>query len=320
MAESSKPASSGSPHDGDMTFDLTAAVAFATTHARILDRRRLALALGEPAPDGDDVGDPAGVLSALDAHRNPDGGYGWALEPDLRSAGSQPAAAMHALEVLAELAPTVSPRSAELCGWLDQVTLPDGGLPFVLPIDDPTGCAPWWKAGDPTTSSLQMTAQVAARAHLVARHDPAVAEHPWLGRATDWCLDAVRALDARPHAYELLFALHFLDAASDTVAEVGELLDRLGAFLPPDGVLPVEGGAEGEALNPLVVSPAPDRPVRRLLAPEVIAADLDRLAGSQQADGGWLVDFPSSSPAAALEWRGHATVRAVTTLRRHARA
>ncbi|HYN52940.1 MAG TPA: hypothetical protein VES62_18615, partial [Thermoleophilaceae bacterium] len=68
----------------------------------------------------------------------------------------------------------------------------------------------------------------------------------------------------------------------------------------------------------LVERPAPDRPVRKLFTPEVIAADLHRLAGLQQAGGGWPVDFASYSPAAALEWRGHMTVRAVSILRRNA--
>jgi hypothetical protein len=57
--------------------------------------------------------------------------------------------------------------------------------------------------------------------------------------------------------------------------------------------------------------------VRRLFAPETIAAELERLAGQQQADGGWRVDFASYSPAAELEWRGHMTVRALTILRRN---
>ena len=34
-------------------------------------------------------------------------------------------------------------------------------------------------------------------------------------------------------------------------------------------------------------------------------------------DGGWRVDFASYSPAAALEWRGYATVRAVSVLQRN---
>jgi hypothetical protein len=51
----------------------------------------------------------------------------------------------------------------------------------------------------------------------------------------------------------------------------------------------------------------------------VIEAELDRLERQQKDDGGWSVDFASYSPAAALEWRGYATVQAVWTLRRAGR-
>jgi hypothetical protein len=77
-----------------MSIDLPAAVAFLGTHGRVLDRRRLELLVHG--------GDPTAVLAALDGYRNLDGGHGWGLEPDLRSPESQPAGAMHALEVLAE--------------------------------------------------------------------------------------------------------------------------------------------------------------------------------------------------------------------------
>jgi len=49
-----------------------------------------------------------------------------------------------------------------------------------------------------------------------------------------------------------------------------------------------------------------------------VAADLERLASEQLEDGGWTVDFQSYSPAAALEWRGYATVRALSVLRDNA--
>lgn len=295
-----------------MTIDLHAAAAFLTAHGRLLDRRRLGLVLGLGA------GDPDGVLAALDAYGNPDGGYGWGLEPDLRSTGSQPAAAMHALEVLAEVGPVTTPRTVELCEWLERHTLADGGLPFALPLEDPVGCAPFWVDADATTSSLMMTTQVAANAHLVARHDPAVAAHPWLARATAYCLDAIRRIDRVPHAYELLFALRFLDAVAGRVSAADGLLEQVGRSLPAGGSMRVEGGSEGEMLHPLDIAPHPDRPVRRLFASDVIATDLDRLAGLQQPDGGWPVDFTAYSPAAALEWRGYATVRAVEVLRRNA--
>ena len=84
--------------------------------------------------------------------------------------------------------------------------------------------------------------------------------------------------------------------------------------------LPVEGGLADEAIRPLEFSPAPGTPLRAHLDEAVVAADLDRLAAGQRDDGGWAVDFTAYSPAAALEWRGYATVEAVGVLRAHGRA
>ncbi|MEV7969537.1 hypothetical protein AB0O34_26675, partial [Sphaerisporangium sp. NPDC088356] len=276
-----------------------------------LDRRRFQLMMGET--------DPAAVLAALDAYRNPDGGYGWGLEPDLRSPESQPASALHAFEVLEDIAPATAPQAAALCDWLESVSLPDGGLPFVLPLTTTAGTAPWWTSADPTVSSLQITAVVAATAHRVAAHDPAVAAHPWLDRATRYCLAAIEAIDETPHAYVLAFAVKFLDAVHDTRPEAAGLFKLLEPHIPADGRMRVEGGTTDETLHPLDYAPFPGSPSRALFSPEVISADLDRLAGHQQHDGGWIVDFAPNSPAGALEWRGHVTVRAIDILRRNAR-
>lgn len=290
-----------------MTVDLSAAGDFMATHARILDRRRYELLNGET--------DPSAALAALDGHRNPDGGYGWGLEPDLRSAESQPGAAHHAFEVFENVAPATAPQAAALCDWLASITLADGGLPMALALGTTAGSGPWWAEADPSVSSLQITAVTAAAAQRVAAHDPVVAEHPWLERATRFCLDAIEAIDRAPSAYVLGFSLRFLDGVHDTRPGAPELLRKLGAFVPDDGLIPVTAGAEGEMLRPLDVAPYPDRPIRELFTAEVIAADLDRLAGLQQQDGGWIVDFSSASPAGSLDWRGYATVRAIEILR-----
>lgn len=294
-----------------MSHDRSAAASFMAGHARILDRRRFELLEGG--------GDVAGVLSALDAYRNPDGGYGWGLEPDLRSPESQPGAALHAFEVLAEIAPATSPRAVELCDWLASVTCDDGGLPFALPLGLPAATAPWWAGADPSVSSLQITSVSAAAAHRVAAHDPAVAAHPWLRRATAYCLEAIGALREPPGAYVLAFAVRFLDAVYESYPEAAELLARLGELVPADGRVPVEGGTADEALRPLDFAPYPDRPARELFAPGVIEADLDRLAAEQHEDGGWTVDYARISPAGALEWRGAITVWALDVLRRNGR-
>ncbi|HEY7433055.1 MAG TPA: hypothetical protein VH641_20230 [Streptosporangiaceae bacterium] len=287
------------------------ALSFMATHARVLDRRRFELLTG--------AGDPAAALAALDGYRNPDGGYGWGLEPDLRSPESQPGAALHALEVCHDVAPVTTPHAAALCDWLESVSLPDGGLPFALSVTSDAGNAPWWAGPDTSVSSLQITAAVTAAAHQVAAHDPAVASHPWLGRATRYCLSAIGGIDGMPHAYVLAFSIRFLDAAAGTHREAAGLLSRLGRYIPASGQVPVEGGTEGEALRPLDFAPFPGRPARGLVAPDRIAADLDRLAAAQQDDGGWTVDYAKISPAGALEWRGYATVRAVEILRRNLR-
>jgi hypothetical protein len=286
-----------------MDIDLDRAADFMTAHARVLDRRRLARLLG--------TGDGASVLGAVDAYRNPDGGYGWGLEPDLRSATSQPGAALHAFEAFADAAPAAAPRAAELCDWLAGASLPDGALPFALPIPDPAACAPFWVAASPTASSLQLTAAVAGQAHRVAAHDPAVAAHPWLGSATEHCLAAIDAIEGAPHALVLRFAFELLGAMGDGQAD---RIARLGAHIPPTGIVHVEGGLADEAMRPLDFAPLPGHPARALFAGDVVNAELDRLATGQQADGGWTVDFAGHSPQAALGWRGHATVRAVAIL------
>lgn len=293
-----------------MNFDLAAATDFMATHARTLDRRRFELLSGED--------DPTAVLAAVNAYGNSDGGYGWGLEPDLRSPESQPGAALHAFEVFDEVAPAVTPDAAKLCDWLESITLPDGGLPFAMPLTFAAGSGPWWTAADNSVSSLQITAATAAPALRVAAHDPAVAEHRWLERATDYCLRMIERIDEPPFAYVLEFSVRFLDALHDfRPNEAANGLRHLGQFVPADGRLAVRGGTEGETLYPLDLAPYPDRPGRALIAGGAVAADLDRLASLQQSDGGWVVDYLKISPAGAMDWRGYATVRAVDILRRN---
>jgi hypothetical protein len=74
--------------------DLARAVEFLWRHARVLERRVFACRfLGE---------DPRQVVDAVRAYRNADGGFGQALEPDLRGCESQPVHVDFALSTLRE--------------------------------------------------------------------------------------------------------------------------------------------------------------------------------------------------------------------------
>jgi hypothetical protein len=287
--------------------DIAAAEHFAARHARPLDRARLGLLLGRTGP--------AQVLRALTAYRNDDGGYGWALEPDVRTYESQPAAALHAFEAFEEALPATSPDAVGLCDWLADVSLGDGALPFTRPLERPDWCAPWWRAADPTRPSLHMTACVAAAAHRLGRGDAAVRDHPWLAAAVEYCLTAVERDDGIDDAIELRFTLDLLDEVTDTTPRAAPLLERLAGRLPASGTLSVAGGTADEAMHPLDFAPTPRSRVRRYLADDIVEADLARIAAGQQHDGGWSFDWAEAAPAAGLDWRGWCTVRALRLLK-----
>jgi len=93
-----------------MPIDINAAERFVHADARLLDRHGLAALLhGAPV---------APVLDALRAYRNPDGGFGHALEPDVRAPESEPAAVLHALEVLAGIDALDDPMVADAAAWI----------------------------------------------------------------------------------------------------------------------------------------------------------------------------------------------------------
>jgi hypothetical protein len=291
--------------------DIAKASEFMRTNARLLDRRRFELLFAG--------GRAEAVLAALSGYANPDGGFGYGLEPDLRSASSQPGGALHAFEVLEDIAPETSPVAVRLCDWLGSVSFDDGWLPFAFAIEDGAGSAPFWAGADPSEPSLFITSAVAGAAHRVAGGDPAVAAHPWLESVTEYCLAAIAATTDPPFAIAFHYILQFLDAIHDTRTEAPDELARLGAMLPESGSLPVAGGSEGEKLTPLDISPVPGRPLRELLPPEVVSEELDDLAAAQRPDGGWEVDFASYSAQARLEWRGYRTVWALSVLRANGR-
>jgi hypothetical protein len=291
--------------------DLHQAREFMAANARLLDRRRFEALAGD--------GDPEATLAVLGGYGNADGGFGWALHPDLRSATSQPVAAIHVFEILEEVGAEASTVATSLCDWLDHASLAEGGLPFALPFDDGAGSAPMWAAADSSQSSLLITCAVCAGAHRITHRNPAIAEHRWLSRATEYCLAEIAAMRRPAMAIELRFALELLDALHDRNAGAADELQRVGSFLPASATIPVEGGAEGEAMRPLDFSPVPGRPLRELIAEDVIAAALDALEAGQDRAGAWDVDFTVYSAAAELEWRGEATVRAIRVLRANGR-
>ena len=93
-----------------MPIDRAAAETFIWSAARLVDRHRYAMLFGEGSADP--------VLAALSGYRNLDGGFGHALEPDLRCPGSQPAATLYALEILHEAGRLDSEMARGARAWI----------------------------------------------------------------------------------------------------------------------------------------------------------------------------------------------------------
>src|SRR4051794_8402135 len=99
--------------------DLAVARRFILGNARLLDRRFFAFQF-ESCPADD-------VVTALRPYQNADGGFGHALEPDLRGPDSQPVPLEHALKILDEVGDFDADMVRRACEWLATVTTESGG-------------------------------------------------------------------------------------------------------------------------------------------------------------------------------------------------
>lgn len=282
-----------------MTIDLAAAERFIHSDARVLERYRLAV-LRHGAP-------PDGALRALCAYRNPDGGFGHALEPDVRSPDSEPIATLAAFEVLVELGARRDPMAAAAAAWIGSVAAPDGGVPNVMPTSEAYPHAPWMV---PSAGGSQLTLALAA-----VMWEAGVADS-WLDRAAAWGWDRVE--NGEMTGYWVKFGLRFLDHVPDA-ARARRALERFRAALAADGSIPVPGGIEDERITPLGLSPRPGLRSRALFGAEQIGSGLDALERGQQDDGGWMFDWLAWSPGQTVEWRGLLTLQALATLQAHGR-
>ena len=127
--------------------DIQAADQFLAANARVLERRKFERAFRD--------GDAGPVRDAVAAYRNPDGGFGHALEPDGRCPGSQPLAIDFALRSLLDSGAWDTALADGACAWLAAHAPAGGGVVFVDPSIEGWPHAPWWvpEAGGPASPS-----------------------------------------------------------------------------------------------------------------------------------------------------------------------
>jgi hypothetical protein len=280
--------------------DFAAAEQFMLREARLLERLRFAYRFRR--------GSAEAVVSAVLAFRNDDGGFGNALESDLRGPSSQPVPLERALEILDEVGLLEAGIALPACDWLVSVSNDDGGVPFVLSSVEDGPHAPWWESTG--ESYVNPTAGIAGLLH---KHG---VEHEWLATATESCFDALAELN-HVGPDDAISVLTFLEHVPDR-ARADDVFARLRERILTE-LVALDPAAEGYVKTPLEFAPHPDRLARRLFDDATIVKHLDALEAKQQDDGGWPITWEPPGTAAVSEWRGVWTFKSLSVLRDYGR-
>jgi len=288
------------------------------TRARALDR-----AVFEHRFEG---GSTQNVLTELASYRNDDGGFGRALEPDVRTPSSSSLATGIALELLREMdIPLEHPVLQQATAYLVRTLDAKQRTWRVVPEDvNEHPHAPWWHDEAGSLAATFDDFLIIPRAQLVAllQHFRDAVPSGWLRELTEATAADILRMDPSQFG-----------GGGDTLACAWSLYQ--GADLQPsvrdalwvklrevtEGVVcrdPALWG--GYCAKPLKIAPTPESPALLLLWPDV-ERQLDYEIDQQEEDGSWRPTwtwaglYPEAWQQADTEWRGHLTLEMLTTLR-----
>jgi len=295
---------------------------FLTTQARPLDR-----ALFEVRFEGVSA---ERLVNELAAFRNKDGGFGHALEPDLRTPTSSALATGMGLRLLREVnCPESHPLVRSAVQFLLLTVDQQSRVWRVAPQDaNAYPHAPWWHDEYGSLADTFDDFQIIPRAEIVGLlHEYAnLVPGDWLREITEHTVSAIETLDTSAFGGggdSLAYALHLAQTESLPQRFKARLLPRLRSVT--DAIVsrdPQEWG--NYCVTPLKIAPSPNSPVADLIG-DAVQAHLDYQIAHQTPEGTWEPTwtwgdfYPEVWPQAKLEWRGHLTVETLTTLQRFGR-
>jgi hypothetical protein len=274
-----------------MTIDLKAARNFVYANGTLWERALFAYLF-----QGDSL---ERLHQTLLCYKNPDQGWGHALEHDMRCPKSNPLALEFLLFVLTQLKIPVGNLLDGSVEWLEQQREPDGTLrnPAEL-LDYPH--APWWDGGGQTipdsivgnltllgcaTESLQKTTAAWVQANLT----------PEKIRANEWLFMAY-------HAYNYFLPIRETPAGKAGWQAAVENVIQCAENAPPEQY--------GEIFR---FAPTADAPIARAMPPKLLTKMLDYVQHGQQSDGSWHDEH------GLLQWYPYTTIVALHGLRSHGR-
>lgn len=278
---------------------------FIYKNGRLLDRKRYEFWFENGSADR--------VLAVLRAYQNEDGGFGHALEPDIRCPHSQPVCTEVALSIMDEMN-TYDPQIVEGIGrYLQQIAVEGtGGFPRAFRTLNDYPHAPWWTTEDDSQPSMNPTGNIIGLLYRqsVCGH---LVEQSWFKQTVEFIWTHIETVNPKDY-HDLIQCITFLENAPDR-SRAEQLIPLLDEWLSQPGTIESDPDAEGYVHKVLDWAPTPDSYCSKFIQEADVQRHLSYLIAQQQTDGGWPVSWPAVSPAGEMEWRGWITVERLKTLK-----
>jgi hypothetical protein len=265
-----------------------------------------------------------GVLNALGRYQNEDGGFGHALEPDLRAPESSVLCTSIAFQILRSLKAS------------SEHTLVSGGMRFLITNLDRGQCgwriipataedsprAPWWyqKGREEQFAGFSLNPSAEILGYLFDY--PELVEQDVISAVSDRVLLELGSL-AKIEMHELLCCLRLIQTTNlppgyrdQLFARMKELMNGMVACNPEQW--------RGYSLRPVQVVHSLESSFMVGLE-QAVAVNLDYEIASQNADGSWTLTwtwddtFPEEWAKAKREWSGVITLEKLLMLKRFSR-
>ncbi|WP_336771316.1 hypothetical protein [Paenibacillus sp. MMO-58] len=279
------------------------AAAFIWKNGRLLERRLFELFFLN--------GSANRVVDALKAYQNEDGGFGHALEPDVRAPESQPLFIEFGLRTLYEANIKEPELAGQLCKYVENNADLQAGIPTITASSSNYPRAAHWNYPSSDQPSFSRLTGLVGLLNWQGIHNP------WLEQAVGICLNDISSSHYED-SHTIITAFCLLESLPQTV-EVNKLFAKLSDELFKANYFCLEAPPQSYGLTPLDFAPASDSYCRRIFSDAVIDAHLNVLESEQAQDGGWKIQWEPPSEMARLEWRAYKTLKSLITLKSYNR-
>ena len=283
--------------------DFEKAVQFIWGNARLLERTVFEYRFEQ--------GPAEHILAVLKTYQGADGGFGQALEPDLRAPQSQPLFVEFALNLLHGCRLRDPQLAYRACDFLALHADLKEGIATIFPSSQAYPRAEHWSHPGAQERSLDRLIGLVGLANWQG------IQHPWLQPAVDACFETL----VNTHytdAHTLLSSLCLLESLPERPETPG-LFERLGYELVNVNYFCADAPVSGYCLTPLDFAPHPDSYCHNWFTDAQLDGHLKQLEAGQEVDGGWSLAWQPPSEAAKWEWRAYKTLEALSTLRAYGR-